>query len=83
MTQYIIFHSFLLGVYVNSAVNDSPDMDENTLKLKLTVCTLTSIVIVSFQIKCAVVEPQQHMSQYIWSSLYMCSLGIFIFLPCV
>ena len=42
-------------------------MDENTLKWKMTVCTLTS-VIVSFQSL-----KQQHVSppQYVWGSQYL------------
>ena len=49
----------MVQLFTESAViPDSTDMDENTLKLKLTACTF--IVIVSFQIQSAGVQSQNN-----------------------
>ena len=54
--------------------NDSPDMDENILKFKLTVCILTSLSlyhfkpkVLEYRVKTTTKKPP---SQYFWSSLY-------------
>jgi hypothetical protein len=59
------------GLRTKRAVISNPDTDENSLKLKLTVCILTSYSLYNFISK--VLEQQQKwsLSQYFLSSLYL------------
>uniref|UniRef100_A0AAZ3QDP7 Transposase n=1 Tax=Oncorhynchus tshawytscha TaxID=74940 RepID=A0AAZ3QDP7_ONCTS len=66
--------------YVQKLLNGSSDMYENTLKLKLTVCTSPSLSLYPFKLKVLeyrtkITNKKMSLSNELWCSLYICEKG--------